>query len=76
MKKQGQSILEFSLIFIIVAVLILGLLSLWKWSKDNILARTGAFESQRVGAGKKGSAGLPEVPFKAGSPGKPNYLMR
>jgi hypothetical protein len=76
MIKKGQAILEFALIFIIAAALILGLLSLWRWSKDNILARWGAFESQRVKAGTKGSAGTPEVPFWAGSPGEPKYLSK
>jgi len=76
MKKKAQAILEFSLVFIITAVLILGVLVLWQWSKDNIPARQGAFESTRVVAGKKASPGKPEVPYSAPVPGEPKYLNK
>ena len=76
MIRKGQATLEFALIFIIVAALILGLLVLWKWSKDNIPSRQGEFEGTRVEAGKKLTPGKPEVPFNASSPGEPNYLSR
>ncbi|HNW39389.1 MAG TPA: hypothetical protein PL125_07225 [Candidatus Omnitrophota bacterium] len=76
MNKKAQAVLEFSLMFIIAAVLILGVLALWKWSKDNIGARQGAFEGSRVAAGKKASPGKPEVPFGAGSPKEPYMLNR
>ena len=76
MIKKGQSILEFSLVFIIVAFLIIGLLVLWSWSRDNIGRRWGAFEGSRVHAGTKETAGTPEVPFNALPPGEPNYLSR
>jgi uncharacterized protein (UPF0333 family) len=76
MIKKGQATLEFALVFIIVAFLIIGLLFLWRWSKDNIGARWGAFESQRVKAGTKGTAGQPAVPYYAPSPGEPQYLNR
>ena len=65
MIRKGQSILEFALIFIIVAALILGLLALWAWSRDNITARQGAYEGTRAQAGKKGSSGEPAISFKA-----------
>ena len=65
MIKKGQAILEFALIFVIVAALILGLLSLWSWSNDNISLRQGSFEDTRVQAGSKDSPGEPAIPFKA-----------
>jgi len=63
--RKGQSILEFVLIFIIVAVLILGLLALWGWSRNNIPARQVKYEGTRVQAGSKSSSGEPAIPFKA-----------
>ena len=74
MTRKAQATLEFALVFIIVAALILGLLSLWKWSKDNILTRWGLYEIQRKDAGTKAFPGQPEVPFYAGPPGEPKYL--
>ncbi|MCX5698279.1 MAG: hypothetical protein NTX01_01070 [Candidatus Omnitrophica bacterium] len=65
MIKKGQSILEFALIFIIVTALIMGLLALWSWSKNNILARQGEFESTRMQAGSKDHPGEPAAPFVA-----------
>ena len=76
MIKKGQSILEFSLAFIIIVALILGLLSLWEWSKNNIGGRQGAFEGTRVAAGSIGSPGQPEVPYSAGAPADPYYFNR
>ena len=76
MIKKGQATLEFALVFIIVAALILGLLFLWEWSKTNINWRQGAFEKDRVKAGTKTSAGQPPVSFYAGPPGEPNYLSK
>jgi hypothetical protein len=65
MIKKAQATLEFVLVFIIAAVLIMGLLRLWKWSKDNIDLRQGAYESSRLMAGKIASPGQPEVPYDA-----------
>jgi hypothetical protein len=77
MDKRAQAILEFCLMFIIAAALILGLMGLWRWSRDNIPARQGAFEGSRVTAGKKATPGSPEpydTVFHAGTPGEPHYL--
>jgi hypothetical protein len=76
MMKKGQSTLEFALVFILAGFLILGLIGLWNWSKNNIPARWGAFEGSRVAAGTKASAGEPEVPYWAPSPADPKYLSR
>jgi len=74
MTRKAQATLEFALVFVIVAFLIMGLLGLWRWSKDNMGARQGAFENSRVSAGTKTSPGQPEVSFYAGSPGEPQML--
>jgi hypothetical protein len=77
MSRKAQAILEFCLMFIIAAALIVGLLRLWKWSKDNIPMRQGAFEGSRVSAGKKISPGTPEpdgTVFSAGPPPGGPYL--
>lgn len=66
--------MEFSLVFLMVAALIIGILGLWEWSKNNIPSRQGAFEGTRIGAGTKDSPGVPEVPFNADSPGEPGML--
>jgi len=65
MIKNGQSILEFALIFIIMVALIMGLLALGSWSKNNILSRQEAYEDTRVKAGSKDSPGQPAVPYEA-----------
>lgn len=57
--KKAQALLEFSLIFIVMVILIGGLLKLWSWSNSNIWGVQGAFESTRVQAGSHGSAGEP-----------------
>jgi len=78
MAKKAQAILEFSMVFILVAALILGLLGLWAWSKDNIPARQDAFEDTRIKAGEKATPGYPECDnrtvFEAGTPGEPRML--
>ena len=74
MTRQAQATLEFALVFIIIAALILGLLSLWAWSKNNIGGRWGAFEDTRVQAGTKASPGEPPTPFHAVSPAEPRLL--
>ena len=76
MIKKAQATLEFALIFIIVVALILGLLVLWKWSKDNIPIRQGAFEISRVAAGTKTTAGKPEVYSGVDSPPEPKQMLR
>ncbi|MFA6350429.1 MAG: hypothetical protein WCY12_05865 [Candidatus Omnitrophota bacterium] len=63
--KKAQATLEFTLIFIVMAALIAGLLNLWAWSKNQIGARQGSYEGTRVEAGSKGSPGEPAVPYGA-----------
>jgi len=77
MNRNGQVILEFCLVFIIAAALILGLLGLWRWSNGNIPARQGEYERTRVKAGKKVSPGSPEpsgTVYGADPPPEPYYL--
>ena len=74
MIRKGQSTLEFSLVFVITAFLIMGLLALWVWSKGNIGGRGIAFETSRVGAGSRASPGEPATPFHAATPGEPQML--
>lgn len=77
MIRKGQATLEFSLIFIIVAFLIMGLIALWKWSEQQIPDRQGAYEGTRISAGKKDTPGTPEpdgTVFQAKEPPEPNYL--
>jgi hypothetical protein len=77
MTKKAQATLEFSLIFILVAALIIGLIGLWRWSVENIPKRQGAFEATRIVAGEKATPGTPEpngTVFSAGTPGEPAML--
>ena len=77
MIRKGQSILEFSLVFIIIAALILGLLQLWRWSKENIRIRQDAFDGSRIDAGTKTQPGQPEFEyFGAGKPPQKYFLSR
>jgi hypothetical protein len=65
MIRKAQATLEFTLVFIISAVLIMGLLRLWRWSHNNISLRQSAYEGSRVEAGKIASPGQPEVAYDA-----------
>jgi len=58
--KKAQAILEFTLIFIITATLLAGLLGLWKWSSDNIVKRQLAYNTSRLEAGSR--AATPSFP--------------
>ncbi len=49
--RKAQATLEFTLIFVIMVSLLLGLLSLWKWSSDNIVKRQQSYNASRLGAG-------------------------
>lgn len=49
--KKAQATLEFTLIFVIMVMLLLGLLGLWKWSSDNIVSRQQNFNASRLQAG-------------------------
>jgi hypothetical protein len=77
MNRKAQAILEFCLMFIIAAALILGFLGLWRWSKQNIPNRQGAYDISRVTAGKKATPGSPEpkgTVYSAPTPPEPYYL--
>ena len=76
MIRQGQAMMEFVLTFIIVAALIMGLLSLWRWSKDQIPARQGWYDGSRISAGTETihGTGTTEVYSGAAPPGEPSYL--
>lgn len=51
MIKKAQATLEFTLIFVLMAALLMGLIGLWKWSSDNIIRRQLNYNTTRVGAG-------------------------
>jgi hypothetical protein len=51
MIKKAQVTLEFTTIFVIIIALLFGLLSLWKWSSDNIVRRQCQYNETRVQAG-------------------------
>jgi len=52
MTVKGQVTLEFTLVFIIVVALLVGLLGLWKWSSDNIIKRQVDYNAKRPTAGQ------------------------
>jgi len=49
--KKAQATLEFTVVFVIMVTLLMGLLTLWKWSSDNIVNRQKKYNETRVGAG-------------------------
>lgn len=51
MKLRAQATLEFTLMFVVLAVLLMGLLGLWKWSSDNIVKRQQSYNATRLQAG-------------------------
>lgn len=57
--STGQATLEFTLIFVIMAALLMGLLGLWKWSSDNIIKRQVDYNEHRVAAGSITTPGIP-----------------
>ena len=59
MMNKAQATLEFTLIFVIMVALLMGLLGLWKWSSDNIIKRQVAYNGSRTLAGST-TPGLPE----------------
>lgn len=65
MVKKGQAALEFALAFIIMAALIMGLVNLWAWSKNQLSARQSAYEASRVTAGSKDYSGNPTDYYNA-----------
>lgn len=54
--KKAQATLEFTVIFVIMVTLLMGLLGLWKWSSDNIVSRQLHYNATRLAAGS-GSPG-------------------
>ena len=62
MIKKGQVTLEFALIFVIMIALLAGLISLWKWSSDNIIRRQIDYNATRQTAGSINPGG--EMPAK------------
>ena len=53
MINKAQATLEFTLIFVIMAALLMGLLGLWKWSSDSIIQRQLRYNATRLEAGSK-----------------------
>lgn len=51
--KKAQATLEFTVAFVIITALLLGMLSLWKWSSDRIVKRQLEYNSTRVEAGTR-----------------------
>jgi hypothetical protein len=49
--KKAQATLEFTVVFVIMVTLLMGLLSLWKWSSDNIVERQNKYNQTRKQAG-------------------------
>ena len=56
MMNRAQATLEFTVVFVIMVALLLGMLSLWKWSSDNIVKRQIAYNASRLQEGKRGPA--------------------
>jgi len=50
-KKSGQSILDFVLVFIAVAVLAVGIVRIWVWFNSNYASREVAYQQSRIVAG-------------------------
>ena len=65
MIKRAQVTLEFTLIFVIMIALLAGLLSLWKWSSDNIIKRQVSYNSSRVAAGQISAGQTPPATYEA-----------
>ena len=51
MQNKAQATLEFTLVFVIIAVLLLGMLSIWKPASDSIVKRQIGYNKSRVTAG-------------------------
>lgn len=65
MRGKGQVTLEFTLVFIIMIALLAGLLSLWKWSSDNIVKRQLDYNSTREAAGSIAPGEEPPATYEA-----------
>ena len=51
MRRNGQSTLEFTLIFVIILALTATVFVMWKWSTDHMVKRQKWYNSSRVAAG-------------------------
>ena len=49
--QKAQATLEFTVMFVIMAVLLLGLIGMWKWSAGNLVLRQKAYNATRISAG-------------------------
>jgi len=61
--NKGQATLEFSLVLIITIVLIGGFIGITTWVVGHLVPRQDQYEFDRVGAGTKATAGLPEIGY-------------
>ncbi len=52
-RQDAQATLEFTVVFVIAVVLLLGMLSLWKWSSDRIVKRQLKYNKERKQAGTR-----------------------
>jgi hypothetical protein len=61
MINKAQATLEFTVVFAILVALLMGMLSLWKWSSDRIVRRQVKYNSERISVGKRDSTpeGIP-----------------
>jgi len=53
MANKAQATLEFTVVFAIMVFLLLGMLSLWKWSSDKIVNRQVRYNSERLKSGAR-----------------------
>ena len=78
MRIKAQAILEFTVIFVIMAALVMGLLHLWQWSSSNIVMRQKRYNSTRLQAGSSSSPGEPSGSglFQAGNVSVGKYYLK
>ncbi|MFA5092501.1 MAG: hypothetical protein WC543_00955 [Candidatus Omnitrophota bacterium] len=53
MKNKAQATLEFTVVFIIMVALLIGMVKLWKMSSDRIISRQVEYNASRLKAGEK-----------------------
>jgi hypothetical protein len=63
--------LEFAVVFVMAVFLLVGMLSLWKWSSDRIIQRQILYNDSRVKAGTRSPAPVvtPQIVVKSGGGG-------
>lgn len=59
--KNGQSVLETALIFVLIFLLVGGIIRIWIWSNNQIVARQLRYNATRVVAGSRN----PDIPYQA-----------